>query len=235
MDVEVEPSLTVDGVAFDAADAALLRAIDETASLNAAAEALGRSYSRAHKRLERLEAAFGPLVARERGGAGGGGSTLTERGRETLARFDRVQAVLAGAAAAEEVVIPGRVDEREGDLLTVDSEAGDLRALAATDGDDIAAGDRVAVTLTADAVTLHAPDAGPDATETSARNRLRGTVTAVTDADGVATVTVDVGTATPLSVLVTAESRRRLGLDTKQEVVATFKATAARATALGDG
>lgn len=94
----------------------------------------------------------------------------------------------------------------------------------------ISVGDEVAVTLTADAVTVQDPDASPATDRTSARNRLGGTVTGVESSEGIATVTIDVGVAAPLSVLVTEESCERLELTSGRAVVATFKATAARAT-----
>ncbi|MEF8786160.1 MAG: TOBE domain-containing protein [Haloarculaceae archaeon] len=229
MDVDVEASLRAGDVAVDETDVALLRAVDERGSLNAAADALGRSYSRAHKRLTELEAAFGPLVDRERGGAGGGGSALTDGGHDLLARFARVRAVLAGTAGVEEVVLSGEVRAHDGELVTVETEAGTVRALA-DDADARVVGQHVEVTLTADAVTLHDPEGSPTDEEMSARNRLQGVVESIDEREAIATVRVDVGTARPLSVLVTTESSERLGLAHGSNVLATFKATAARAT-----
>lgn len=236
MDTDVAVSLTAGEVTFDVSDAALLQAVDREGSLNAASHTLGRSYSRAHKRLATLEETLGPLVERERGGEDGGGSVLTERGREMLTRFARIRAVIAGTAAAEEIGFSGTVRERTGRLVTVESGAGELQALAddgaGEDGAKITVGDKVAVTLTADAVTIQEPAASPTTDGTSARNRLSGTVTGIEYREGIATVSLDVGTATSLSVLVTEESCERLKLAPNRAVVATFKATAARATSL---
>lgn len=236
MDTDVEVSLTAGEVAFDASDAVLLRAVDREGSLNAAASALGRSYSRAHKRLATLEETLGPLVERERGGEGGGGSDLTEVGRELLTRFARVRAVIAGTAATEEIVFSGTVSERTGRLVTIESAAGELHAIVVSDagesGTAITVGDEVAVTLTADAVTVQDPAASPPTDQTSARNRLSAVVTGIEYREGIATVTITVGTVGPLSVLITEESCERLGLAPDVAVVATFKATAARATPL---
>ncbi|ACV47528.1 MULTISPECIES: molybdenum-dependent transcriptional regulator [Halomicrobium] len=236
MDTDVAVSLTADGVTVDASDAALLRAVDSEGSLNAAATALGRSYSRAHKRLTVLEETLGSLVERERGGEGGGGSVLTDRGRELLTQFARVHTVVSGTAAADVIALSGTVRERSGRLVTAESPAGELHAIVVGGDRDpsVDTGDDVTVTLTADAVTLQEPDATLSATRTSARNRLRGTVTAVDERDGVATITVDVGAATPIPVLVTAASRARLDLEPGDPVVATFKATAARVTRLSE-
>ena len=63
MDAGFSTHLRIDGVTFDGDDAALLRAIEDHRSLNAAAEALGRSYSRAHQRVTDLESAVAALRA----------------------------------------------------------------------------------------------------------------------------------------------------------------------------
>jgi molybdate transport system regulatory protein len=234
MDAGFEAHLDVDGEAFDRRDAALLRAVDEHGSLNAAAEALGRSYSRAHSRVSDLESVAGPLVDRERGGSGGGGSRLTEDARDLLARFDRLQAALAGTATTERVVLRGTVRERDGDLATVETDAGTVRAVVVAGVDDEAGsrGDRVQVAFRSDAVTLHAPDEAPGETATSARNRFDGTVTDVESGDGTALASVDVGVTDPLVVRITETSRRRLPVEAGAAVVASFKATATRATPL---
>ncbi|MFB6205144.1 MAG: TOBE domain-containing protein [Haloglomus sp.] len=226
MDPDVSPQLRAGEVAFGAADARLLRAIDEHGSVSAAADVLERSRARATGRLDGLEDAFGSLVDRRRGGASGGGTELTAGARDLLARFDRLRTALSGVAAAEECVLAGRVVRRDGELATVATSVGEVRALAPPDIE------RVQVSLRADAVTLHAPDEAPPAGETSARNRLRGSVTAVERGESVAHVRARVegdDGSVELVALVTLESVDRLGLSPGVGVVATFKATATRA------
>ncbi|WP_115865602.1 TOBE domain-containing protein [Halorussus litoreus] len=223
MDAGFEAHLRADGVRFDADDAELLRTIDAEGSLNRAADALGRSYSRALERLTELEDAVGPLVVRQRGGSGGGGSELTDEARDLLARFERLRAEFTGTAEVEETVLSGRVVDREGELATVATDAGQVRALAPD-------GEAVEVAIRADAVTLHAPADAPDAAATSARNRFAGTVTAMDRGEAVARVLVDVGAPDPLAALVTASSVEKLDLGEGAEVVASFKATATRAS-----
>ncbi|QSG11259.1 N-terminal domain of molybdenum-binding protein [Halapricum desulfuricans] len=215
--------LYADGVAFEDRDAALLRAVAETGSLNAAAQSLGRSYSRAHKRLSTLEDAFGPLLDRQRGGASGGGSELTDLAETLLARFDRLRAEYSGVAETDETVLEGRVVERTGELGVVETDAGELRALVEADAET------VQVSIRADAVTLQSPDAAPMAAETSARNRLSGTVTDIDAGEAVATVTVDVGAERPLAALVTCRSLELLDLAVGDPVVASLKAMTIRA------
>lgn len=209
---------------FDSDDAALLRAIAETGSLNSAATELGRSYSRAHARLTTLETGFDPLIDRRRGGTDGGGSHLTPEAESLLARFDRLRAALTGHATADETVFEGQITDRNGDLATVTTGVGDLRA--------IVPGDRtaVAVGVRADAVTLHDPADAPAPTATSARNRFRGAVRSIDAGDGIAVVTIDIDATGDLHALITTTSVDALALEPGAPVVASFKATATRGT-----
>jgi molybdate transport system regulatory protein len=222
LSTEFDARIGRDDVTLAERDVDLLRAIDRHGSINAAATSLERSYSRAQRRIVELEAAFGDLVTRTRGGSGGGGSRLTGRARELLSRYDRLRAEFSGVAETAETVIEGRVVDREGELATVETEAGRLRALVPA-GDDA-----VRLTLRADAVTLQSPSQSPDPDRTSARNRLRGTVLAVDAGESVALVTVDVGGVASLSALVTTASVEKLRLHRGTPVVASFKATATR-------
>lgn len=224
MDAGFDATLRADGVAFGKRDAELLRTVDDAGSLNTAASELGRSYSRAHDRLTDLEDAFGALVERQRGGSGGGGSRLTERARELLAAFDRLRAGYSAIAETGETVFDGVILDRDGELGTVETAAGTVRALVPPDTES------VEVVLRADAVTLHDPADAPAGGATSARNRFSGTVTDIDRGESVCRVSVDVEADAPLVALVTEESRQRLALDRGCEVVASFKATATRTT-----
>lgn len=224
MDAEFDARLTADDVAFDGRDAALLRAIDEEGSLNAAADRLERSYSRSHARLTALEDAFGDLVARKRGGSGGGGSALTQNATEVLARFDRLRTGYESIAETTEAVLDGDVTSRDGELGRVETGAGTLRAIVPPETAS------VSVSVRADAVTLHDPADSPGPDATSARNRFDGTVTTVERGESVSRVTIDVGAETPLYALLTNDSLERLAIAEGAGIVASFKATATRAT-----
>lgn len=232
-----EAYLDADGVSFGDDDAALLRAVAEAGSVSGAASSLGRSRPRCLARLRELEDALGSLVERRRGGSDGGGSELTDTGREVVARFDRLHAALSGTAGVPETVTLGTVVGVEGELCDVETDAGRVRTV----GEEAVRepGRPVQVSVRADAVTLHAPDDSPPPEATSARNRLDGAVRALERGDAVVRVAVDVGFSDPLWALVTADSAARLGLEPGAGVVASWKATATRATAAaaenGDG
>ena len=80
----------------------LLLAIEETGSLKAAARAAGFSYRSAWARLREVEEALGfALALSQSGGEGGGGTRLTEAGRDFLARYRRfLKAAEAGVERA---------------------------------------------------------------------------------------------------------------------------------------
>lgn len=218
-----EPYLRIGGAEVDRRDVEALRGIDEHGSMHRAAAELGRSYARIQRRVVELEEAVGPLVARRRGGEGGGGSTLTENARRLLDRFDRLRAEFAGLARAEESVFAGTVTERSGRLGTVSTAAGPVRAVVSGDAD------AVQVSVRSDAVVLTEPGGEPAPAGTSVRNRFRGTVVRVDEDDGLGRITVDIGAEQPLRALVTGTSLDALELAPGDEVSASFKATATRA------
>lgn len=232
---DVSAIIERDGVAFGRTDAALLRAISANGSVSGAASELGRSRARALTRLQDLEAAFGELVTRRRGGSDGGGSSLTDTARRLLAWFDRLRANLVGTAGAVETVLSGRIVDSTGELGTVETEGGRLRALVVRDEDSVTEnqiddGPRdVQVSVRASAVTLHDPDDAPAGGATSARNRFNGRVERVGSGAEVAHVHVNVGAADPLVALVSRDSVERLDIVPGIEVVVSFKATATRA------
>ena len=90
-----------DIVALGPGKARLLEAIGETGSITGAAQAMDMSYRRAWLLVAAMNNDFiAPLVERTAGGRGGG-SGLTDLGREALTRYRRIEAVAARAAADE--------------------------------------------------------------------------------------------------------------------------------------
>lgn len=67
----------------------LLRLVDETGSLRSAAISMDMAYTKALKMLKRAEEVLGfPLTHRTAGGTSGGGSHLTEQGKEWLKNYE---------------------------------------------------------------------------------------------------------------------------------------------------
>ena len=74
---------------FGDGPAQLMNAINETGSLRSAALSMGMAYTKALKLIKNAEGALGiKLVTRTTGGKDGGGSCLTEEGKEWLKRYE---------------------------------------------------------------------------------------------------------------------------------------------------
>ena len=222
LDVDVDPTLAKAGVRFGRRDVELLRAIHEHGSLNKGATALERSYSRSQQRIVELEDAFGELVTRQRGGSGGGGSSLTDNAHALLTEFDRLESEFTGVAEVEKSVLHGKVVKRDGELGAVETPAGTVRAIIPKHTQT------VGVAIRADAITLHAAESLRE-TKTSARNQFRGEVTDIIMGDAIARVILGIGSDTKLRILVTQTSIDTLDLTVGETVTASFKATATRA------
>ena len=73
---------------------ALLRAVDKHGSITQAAKAFGMSYKAAWDAIHKMnELSRTPLIERAVGGKGGGSTHLTEHGRKLIERYEKVDAV----------------------------------------------------------------------------------------------------------------------------------------------
>jgi molybdate transport system regulatory protein len=82
--------------------AELLKSIQSTGSISAAARAMGMDYKRAWLLVDSLNRAFDtPVVERVTGGATGGGAVLTRFGAGLLARYQKLDAAASRLAAAD--------------------------------------------------------------------------------------------------------------------------------------
>ncbi len=219
---EYSTKLSVDGVTIDQRDIEMLDAIDQYGSMHKAADALGRSYARLQNRVVEIEEATGKITERQRGGSGGGGTELTHNARELRQQFDRHEAELNGVAQVTESVFTGTVQDRTGELATVDTEIGVILALVPEGASE------VQVTVRSDAVVLTDPNKAPRADGTSLRNQFTGTVEQVESGDAITRVTIQLAGDSVIQALITKASADRLALEAEQPITASFKATAAR-------
>lgn len=80
----------------------LLRKVDETHSISAAARAIGMTYKRAWLLIDSLNQGFHrPVVETATGGKGGGGTTLTVLGKQLVERYIALEARVNSSAKAE--------------------------------------------------------------------------------------------------------------------------------------
>ncbi len=79
----------------------LLERIQQFGSIAAAGRSMSMSYKRAWSLVEEMNRAFKtPLVDPSRGGAKGGGASLTEAGEEVLVNYRKLEEIMAEAGAA---------------------------------------------------------------------------------------------------------------------------------------
>jgi molybdate transport system regulatory protein len=89
-------------IAMGPGKADLLRTIDETGSISAAARELGMSYRRAWLLVDTMNQCFrNPLVETLTGGQHGGGARVTELGHEVLKRYLAMEAKAADSVQRE--------------------------------------------------------------------------------------------------------------------------------------
>jgi len=91
-----------DAIAIGPGKIALLEAIAETGSITAAAKQLDMSYRRAWLLLDALNQSLkSPAVDSAKGGQHGGGSMLTDTGRDLVATYRRIEQTAAAASKAD--------------------------------------------------------------------------------------------------------------------------------------
>ena len=89
-------------IAMGPGKADLLRAIDETGSISAAARQMEMSYRRAWLLVDTMNQAFkSPVVVTLTGGKAGGGAAVTEFGKEVLQRYSDMEAKASASVAKE--------------------------------------------------------------------------------------------------------------------------------------
>lgn len=90
------------GLTFGRGKADLLQAIADEGSISAAGRRMGMSYRRAWNLVEEMNLAFRePLIDSARGGSGGGGAALTDKGREMLDNYRSLERILETTGAAQ--------------------------------------------------------------------------------------------------------------------------------------
>ena len=88
------------GLTFGRGKADLLQFIDEAGSISAAGRRMSMSYRRAWALVDEMNTTFTePLVDSARGGSGGGGASLTEKGRAVLAHYRALEIILRETGA----------------------------------------------------------------------------------------------------------------------------------------
>lgn len=91
-----------DTIALGPGKTSLLRAVAETGSITAAAKAMGMSYRRAWMLIDDMNRCFKqPLVETAKGGARGGGASVSDFGRDVLGRYLAIEKKATQAIAPD--------------------------------------------------------------------------------------------------------------------------------------
>jgi len=239
---------------LDARFFAVLRALDSTGSLNKAAKAAGYSYKGAWLLLEAAAGlARTPLIAKATGGRGGGGSRLTEAGRQLLAAWEELQVRHAaflqeqeawllersGLSALRRIAMKTSARNQFAGIVSqvssgpattqvtiVVSGGFEITASVTTGAAErlkIAVGQNAIALVKASEVVLITDFAGY---RLSARNQLAGTISRVEKGAVSSLIGVALPGGTVVTASVTNDAVDALGLAVGQAATATFKAHA---------
>jgi len=246
-------TLGSDRLGLAAAQIALLQAIDESGSITAAAKKVGISYKTAWERIEALNnLSSRPLVERSAGGAGGGGTQITEYGRRIINGFLAME--------AEHAAFLKRLSEKVSSLDDVARfmNVGTLKTSARNQFRGVVTAIRpgtvsslvqmsigdflsIEVTITEESRKMMSLSVGdacfaliksssvllskePQA-RVSARNRLRGTIDRITRGMVNSDVVINLGGSKSLSATITNESVDDLSLSVGDDICALIKAS----------
>ncbi len=233
----------------------LLRAVAEHGSITAAAKAVGLSYKAAWDAIDTMNNLAGePLVLRSTGGRGGGSSTLSARGASLVERFDQFDAMHRRLLRMLQEASPG-VDHEIDLLRSLNMRtsarnqfAGVVSKLTRGAVNDeveirLPGGSTIVAIVTSESTeTLGLAEGAAvialvgataviiatgleDGTRVSARNRLAGTIAAVSRGAVNAEVVLDIDGGGRIAATVTMGSADDMALAVGGRAVAMFKAS----------
>jgi molybdate transport system regulatory protein len=243
-----------DGSRVGAERIALLEALGEAGSIRIAAERTGLSYRGAWDAVQALNNLFeAPLVTTQAGGRRGGAAELTAAGRAVIAAFHRVEAELAEVMDRLDQGLAGAPADDLGRLFwslgmqtsarnalrgtvtritdgAVNAEvslgvAGGVEIVAIVTRESVAAlrlaVGRPAIALIKSSFVVLAKGEG---LVTSARNQIRGVVSARVDGAVSSEITLSIAEGKTLTATITRESAEAMGLKVGEPLTALIKA-----------
>ncbi|MDI6723832.1 MAG: TOBE domain-containing protein [Methanobacterium sp.] len=213
MEVEVDDKI----VSLNNKKSRLLQCIDKCGSIVKASKETGIPYRTALKNIEIMENELGqPIVVTHRGGRGGGGSSeLTDKGREMLYKFIKINRFLKKHADLNEI---------EGIISDVDKEKKIMKVyldkkeilLPISKGFNVE--DKVLILISPSDIFITL-----EAQESSVRNILEGIITEMKFKKDIVRLTVNINE-NDVIVDITELSRKKLDLNLGKKVFIGFKA-----------
>jgi molybdate transport system regulatory protein len=200
----------------------LLELIDEMGSIKKAAERMGMSYKGAWDNINSLNGIFGKnLVERKTGGKGGGGTMLTDQGRnlvKTYNHYSRIHELYLTDITQMNCLDAEITDISHDGYADAKTNQGDIIACVTLDT-EIKKGDKVNLFIKpSDIILLNNGDF-----EASARNRLKTEVKSISEEDGKSDIVLISENGLPLSVRVTSASAHKMALQKGSGIYALFK------------
>lgn len=243
-----------DGSRVGAERIALLEALGEAGSIRVAAERTGLSYRGAWDAVQALNNLFeAPLVTTQAGGKQGGAAELTAAGRAVIAAFHRVEAELAEVMARLDHGLAGAgADDLGGLFWSLGMQTSARNALRGTvtritDGAvnaevslGVAGGVEIVAIVTRESIAALRLAVGRPAIAlikssfvvlakgeglvTSARNQIKGVVSARQDGAVSSEITLTIAEGKTLTATITRESAEAMGLKVGEPLTALIKA-----------
>jgi molybdate transport system regulatory protein len=232
----------------------LLKVLDQTGSINSAAKAVGLSYKSAWQKLDQINNLLPyPLVNKQTGGSGGGGTVLTDEGRELIGKIDYLKKEFSQfmeffAANPSDALntlktlrrIEMKLSARNvwlGQVVSIDT--GVVNSVVNI---QLKGGDKISSVITDNSVRRLELAPGKevmvivkascvmlgsdiDSAKISARNILSGTVASIVGGAVNDEVTIDLPGGSSVTSIITSNSVKRLGLSAGTPLSAVIKAS----------
>lgn len=232
----------------------LLQAIEQTGSINRAAQSVGMQYKSAWQKLDQINNLLPyPLIEKKTGGSGGGGSVLTEDGKKLLTKINALQKEFSQfmqffaddpQEALQTLKLIRRIEMNLsarnvwfGQVKTIDQGA-----VNSVVNIQLKGGDNISSVITDNSVKRLGLTPGMDVQAMvkassvllgsdidpqaiSARNILIGTISNIVTGAVNDEVTIDLPGGSSVTSIITSASVKRLGLTVGKEISAIIKAS----------
>lgn len=201
----------------------LLELIEETGSITKAAKAMKMSYKAAWDGINNLNEAYGkPLVERQAGGKGGGGTRLTQEGQELIQSykyFSRMNsAYLQDLSNANR--IKGKIISISGQYATAETGSGDIISCTLMDETISESSEITLLIRPADIILIDS-----DGFNTSAKNIFNCKISSLAENDTFTDVHLSTTKGTKFKASITSTSAKKLSLKIGKEIFILFKTT----------
>ncbi|PLX67506.1 MAG: hypothetical protein C0603_08930 [Denitrovibrio sp.] len=199
----------------------LLQLIDNFGSIKKAAESIGMSYKSAWDSINSLNEIFGKdLVERKTGGKGGGGTILTEHGKDLVKTYNYYSRIheLYLTDISKMNCIEAVINDTDGEYAKAITTGGDSFYCVLLDH-EIKLSDKVNLFIKPTDIIL----VNSDDFETSAKNLLKTKVKSINVTNEKSEIILNSDKGTTLAVQITSASAEKLALKKDTEIYTLFK------------